>query len=241
MKIAGWIGAVWFVWWFFISFLILYPLFALFLSREKWYPKANKLRKTWAWFLVIINFIRVKGKREGAVFKGPAIYVSNHTSYIDIIAFGLFFPEKGCFMAKKELAKIPLFGIFFRTVDIGVDRSSAVAAHRSFMLAAERIRQGYSIIIFPEGTIWKFAPKLKPFKNGAFKLAIDNHVPVIPVTFHNNYKILPDEKFEFYPGTLNYKIHRVETTDNLKGEDSDSFRDKIFTIIEGELNRTSTK
>ena len=140
-------------------------------------------------------------------------------------------------MAKKELAKIPLFGIFFRTIDIAVDRSSAIGSHKSFVTAAERIQAGYSIIIFPEGTIWKFAPKLKPFKNGAFKLAIDNNVPIVPITFYNNYKILPDEKFEFYSQPLSYKIHRVEATNHLKGEDANGLRDKIFAIIEKELNQ----
>lgn len=238
MKLVGRIGAVWFVFWFAISFLLIYPFLRFFLSSEKWYPKANKLRKIWAWFLVIVNFVRVKAIKETKIPKGPAIYVSNHSSYIDIIAFGLFFPEKGCFMAKKELAKIPLFGIFFRTIDIAVDRSSAIGSHKSFVTAAERLKAGYSIIIFPEGTIWKYAPKLKPFKNGAFKLAIEQGVPIIPVTFYNNYKILPDEKFEFYPQTLRYKIHRVEATNHLKGEDCNPFRDRIFTIIEEELNQT---
>lgn len=239
MKIKGRIGAVWFVFWFAISFLILYPFFALFLSREPWYPMANRLRKIWAWFLVVINFVKVKGIRQTKLSKKPCIYVSNHSSYIDIIAFGLFFPEKGCFMAKKELAKIPLFGIFFRTIDIAVDRSTAIGSHKSFITAADRIKAGYSIIIFPEGTIWKFAPKLKPFKNGAFKLAIELGVPIVPVTFYNNYKILPDEKFEFYPQTLRYKIHRVESTNHLKADACDTLRDKIFTIIEEELNQTN--
>jgi 1-acyl-sn-glycerol-3-phosphate acyltransferase len=237
LKSIGRIGAIWFVFWFAISFIVMYPFFALFLSKEAWYPKANKLRKVWAWFLVVINFVKVKRLQETALPKGPAIYVSNHSSYIDIIAFGLFFPEKGCFMAKKELAKIPLFGIFFRTIDIAVDRSSAIGSHKSFVTAAERIKAGYSIILFPEGTIWKFAPRLKTFKNGAFKLAIDNHVPIVPVTFYNNYKILPDEKFEFYAQPMTYKIHRVETTNHLKGEDANGLRDKIFAIIEKELNQ----
>ncbi|MDI1235008.1 MAG: lysophospholipid acyltransferase family protein [bacterium] len=237
MKLKGRLGAVWFVFWFAASFLILYPFFALFLSREKWYPKANRLRKVWAWFLVIINFVRVKGFTEFKLPNEPAIYVSNHSSYFDIIAFGLFFPEKGCFMAKMELAKIPMFGIFFKSVDIAVDRSSAIGAHKSFLKAADRVKAGYSVIIFPEGTIWKFAPKLKPFKNGAFKLAIDLGVPIVPVTFYNNFKILPDEKFEFYPRTLHYKIHRLEPTNHLKGEDCEALRNKIFAIIEQELNQ----
>ncbi|MES2616554.1 MAG: lysophospholipid acyltransferase family protein [Bacteroidota bacterium] len=235
MKLAGKIGAVWIAFWFAVSFLLLYPLFALFLSNEKWFPQANRLRKVWAWFLVCITFIRVKIIKEEDLPKAPAVYVSNHTSYWDIIAFGLIMPPKFAFMAKMELGKIPLFGIFFRTVDIGVNRKSVIDAHKAFLVANERIAKGYSVVIFPEGTIWQHSPKLKPFKNGAFKLAIEAGIPIVPITFYNNYKILPDEKFEFNPQTLRMKIHRAEPTSHLKPTDSDFLKDKIFTIIEQEL------
>ena len=138
-------------------------------------------------------------------------------------------------MGKKELARIPLFRIFFGTIDIAVDRGSAVASHKSMLKASEKLKAGYSIVIFPEGTIGKFAPKLKTFKNGAFKLAIENQVPVIPVTFYDNYYIMQDEKFEFYRRTLKYKVHRAEPTNSLKPEDSNKLKEKIFAIIEKDL------
>lgn len=235
MKLASKIGAVWIAFWFAVSFLLLYPFFALFLSKEKWYPHANRLRKVWAWFLVCVSFIRVKITKEDELPKGPAVYVSNHTSYWDIIAMGLIAPPKYAFMAKMELGKIPLFGIFFRTVDIGVNRKSVIDAHKAFLIANDRIKKGYCVVIFPEGTIWQYSPKLKPFKNGAFKLAIEAGIPIVPITFYNNYKILPDEKFEFNPQTLRMKIHRAEPTSHLKPTDTDFLKDKIFTIIEQEL------
>jgi 1-acyl-sn-glycerol-3-phosphate acyltransferase len=154
---------------------------------------------------------------------------------MDIIVLGIFAPLKVSFIAKKELAKIPLFGIFFRTVDIAVDRSSMRDSYQSFTKAKERLDDGYSVIIFPEGTIWEKTPQLKPFKNGAFKLAIEGKYPLIPVTFFNNYKALPDEKFEFYPSILECKVHRPILTDYLNAEDSDKLKDDIYTLIKNDL------
>lgn len=235
MKLFSKIAAVWLAFWFAVSFLLLYPFFLICLSTPRFYPAANRLRRIWAWFLVVVNFIRVKIIREEGKTNGPVIYVSNHTSYLDIIALGLIMPPRTAFMAKMELGKIPLFGIFFRTVDIGVNRKSVVDAHKAFTKAAELIQQGYSIVIFPEGTIWDKAPLLKPFKNGAFKLALETGVPIQPITFHDNYKILPDEKFEFNPRNLRMKIHRKEYTNHLNEDDAELLKDKIFTIIETEL------
>ncbi len=237
-KLLSRIGAVWFVFWFAFSFLLLYPFFSLFFYKEKWYPMGNKLRKKWAWFLMIICFIRVKIIKEQEIYDNKAyVFVSNHTSYIDIIAFGLFLPAKASFMAKAELAKIPLFGIFFRTVDIGVNRSSIKDSHKAFTLANERIAKGYSIVIFPEGTIWKNVPLMKPFKNGAFKMAIENNIEIIPVTFQNNFKILPDEKFEFYPRKMIFTIHRAVSANNLKIDDDEQLKLEIYTIIENNLKQ----
>ncbi|NQW42545.1 MAG: 1-acyl-sn-glycerol-3-phosphate acyltransferase [Bacteroidetes bacterium] len=238
MKIFARISAVWFLFWFAFSFLLLYPIFSFFFYKEEWYSIGNKLRKKWAWFLMYISFIRVEIIRENeSEIKTPCVFVSNHTSYIDIIAFGLFLPEKASFMAKAELTKIPLFGIFFRTVDIGVNRSSIKDAHKAFLEASDRIKKGYSIVIFPEGTIWKNAPIMKPFKSGAFKLAIDNKVPIQPVTFQSNYKILPDEKFEFYFRKMIFTIHRSVDTDNLKPEDDELLKTNIYSIIENNLKQ----
>lgn len=235
MKLAGKIGFIWFAIIFAGVFLLFYPLFLLFLSHPSMYPAANFLRKVWAWLTILLCFSWPKWTREEKDFPSPCVFVSNHTSYLDIVAFGLLTPMKIAFMGKVELARIPLFGIFFRTVDIGVNRSSLRDAHKAYVTAREKINDGYSIVIFPEGTIWEKTPLLKPFKNGAFKLAIDNKIPVVPITFYNNYKILPDEKFEYYPGTIKYKIHRAIETSHLNDEDKDSLRDEIYTVIETEL------
>jgi len=235
LKILGKIGFVWFALVFVGVFLLFYPFFLLFLSHPKLYPVANRLRRIWAWIIVVLCFSIPVIKREEPELPLPCVLVSNHSSYLDIIAIGLIAPSKLSFMAKIELAKIPLFGIFFRTVDIGVNRKSIRDSHKAFTVAGERINDAYAVVIFPEGTIWDKTPQLKPFKNGAFKLAIEHGVPIVPITFYNNYKLLPDEKTEFYPQMLKFKIHRAIPTAHLNDEDSDTLKDEIYTLIENEL------
>jgi 1-acyl-sn-glycerol-3-phosphate acyltransferase len=234
-KIVSHIFFVWFALCFAGLFLAFYPLFLIFLAHPFLYPVANVLRKIWAWLVLFLGFSFPFYKRYKAPVSQPCIYVANHSSYLDIVAFGLFFPLKSCFMAKAELAKIPLFGIFFRTVDIAVERQSIRGSHRSFVSAAQRLDQGYNVIVFPEGTISSHAPQMKSFKNGAFKLAIEKGVSIVPVTFYNNFKILPNEKFEFYPQFLKFKIHRPISTNHLNIEQADELKTKIYRIIEDDL------
>lgn len=234
-KILGKIGFVWFALVFASIFLLFYPLFFILLSFEKTYPIANFLRKIWAWATFILCGSLAKVIREERHIPSPCVIVSNHTSYLDIVVTGLFAPLKISFMGKHELSKIPLFGKFFGTVDIAVKRESIRGSHKAFLQCKEKLDKGYNVLIFPEGTIWDKTPLLKPFKNGAFKLAIENKVPIVPITFYNNYKALPDEQFEYYPTYIKCKIHRAIKTDHLNVEDSDRLRDEIYNLIEQEL------
>ncbi len=234
-KILGKIGFVWFAIVFASIFLVLYPLFYIFLSFKQTYPLANALRKVWAWGTFILCGSIAKVYREEPSMPSPCVIVSNHTSYLDIVVTGLFAQLKISFMGKYELSKIPLFGKFFGTVDIAVKRQSLRESHKAFIQCKEKLNDGYSVLIFPEGTIWDKTPLIKPFKNGAFKLAIENNVPIVPITFYNNYKALPDEKFEYYPTIIKCKIHRAIKTNHLNIEDSDRLRDEIYNLIEQEL------
>ncbi|MEN9345303.1 MAG: hypothetical protein RLZZ60_772 [Bacteroidota bacterium] len=234
-KIFGKIGFLWFAIVFAGQFLLYYPLFLIFLSHESMYPLANALRKFWAWTTLLLTASWPIIKYSKDQFSTPCVFVANHTSYLDIVVLGLFAPLKVCFIGKYELAKIPLFGIFFRTVDIAVKRESIKDAHRAFEEAKARLARGYSVLIFPEGTIWNRTPEIKPFKNGAFKMAIEAKVPIVPISFLNNFKRLPDEKFEFYPGLIRCSIHRPILTNHLNDADADQLKDEIYQTIKQDL------
>lgn len=194
-KRLGQLWSLWFLLLFALTFLVQYPLYAVFLRLPSAHPLMHRLRVGWAWLLFVGIGMRLQVQREAPLKrKTPYIYCANHTSYLDIPVLAAAVPGTSHFMAKHELSKIPLFGLFFRTIDIAVPRGHRRGSHRAFEQAVERVKKGGNIMIFPEGGILPNAPLLKPFKSGAFRLAIANNIPIVPVSLIDNWHILPDEK-----------------------------------------------
>ncbi len=138
-------------------------------------------------------------------------------------------------MGKDELRKAPLFNIFFRKMNILVDRKSRMGSHRAFVRASQEIDKGHSIILFPEGTISKESPKMRPFKNGAFKLAIDKQVPIVPITFVNNWEHLQDRAFlqgKSGPGVSLIYVHKPIETKGMTEADMLSLKTLVYNKIE---------
>lgn len=184
-------------------------------------------------------FFTTKWKVKRKNLPSPCIYVANHTSYIDIVLSYLFLPSYYVFMAKMELKKVPLFKVFFEKMQISVDRASRMSSHKAFLRAKEELDLGNSVFIFPEGTI-SSEGVLKAFKNGPFKLAIDNQVPIVPITYKNNWKILQNGGFfKSYgrPGISRIVIHEPIQTKGLGEEDLVNLRQQVFTIISNEYHK----
>ena len=225
-----------------LFFVITYPVFYLFTAHPKMYFLAHAYRKIWGWIVICSGIFipRVTGKSN--IPKGKRIiYVVNHSSYLDIVSTTCFLPGVNIFMAKQELTKVPLFGRWFKTIDISVHRQSNVGSHKAFVEASSRVKDfKQGLIIFPEGTIPINTPKLNPFKNGAFKLAIELGAWLVPVTLPDNHKRLPDGKLLAFPGWMRVQIHRAISAENLKVEEANALRDKVFAIIEKELSKSIT-
>lgn len=138
------------------------------------------------------------------------------------------------FMAKDQLGKIPVFGIFFRTIDISVNRENQRESHQAFIAAAERLKEGASVLIFPEGGIRKNVPPMAPFKNGLFRLAIENQVPIVPITILDNWKRLPGGGIDngLLPGKMRMIVHREVITVGLNISQKDELKEKVFGIID---------
>jgi len=163
----------------------------------------------------------------------------NHTSYLDIIfLFTILNKHRFLYIGKKELATWPIMGIFFRKLDISIDRKNTREALKSLEEAKERLKQKWSIVIFPEGTIPKDAPKLGRFKNGAFKMAIETQKPILPITILDNWKLLrtlPVLSAPARPGRSRVIIHDPIPTTGMTQKDLVSLRDKTYEIINAPL------
>jgi len=167
------------------------------------------------------------------------VFVANHFSYLDILSLNVQVPAYFRFMAKSELGKIPLFRIFFKTIDISVERKSIKGAHKAFLEADESIKNGLSLGVFPEGGILPHVPKMGKFKNGAFKIAIENSTPIIPISIIDNWKRLPDGGLTDggTPGKMRVVIHEAIDTADLTLDDLQQLSDKVYTIIQNTFNQ----
>jgi len=224
---------------FCMTFVILYPAFFVLLGKEDWYKYAFKLKRFVSIVTISLTGIRiVTDKQYELDVDTPVVICPNHQSMLDIMLIYYLFPHYFVFMGKQQLRNVPLFGIFFKNMDIGVDRSSLMASHRAWLRAAEDIDKDRPVVMFPEGTISSKAPELLAFKNGPFKLAIEKQVPILPVTFVNNFEIMPDidqTGEDGGPGTAYVVIHEPISTKGMGDDNLVHLRKQVFSTINNTL------
>jgi 1-acyl-sn-glycerol-3-phosphate acyltransferase len=171
--------------------------------------------------------------------EGSYVFCANHASYLDIAAMGVVLRNFYAFIGKQAIAKVPLFGYMFRRLHIPVNRESRLSGYEVVQRAIHLLHHGRSIMIFPEGGIKsKNLPRLAPFKDGAFKMAIESQVPVVPITFPYNWMILPDDgKLLFRRHAIKAIVHEPIPTAGLTLADLESLKKRTFEIIDRELDR----
>jgi 1-acyl-sn-glycerol-3-phosphate acyltransferase len=229
---------LWFGLMFFGSLLLLYPLFRILLSRRTRYQGAFSAMRAWANFLQWACLVPQRITWKGTLPEAPYVICSNHASYLDIIHMYNTVPHYFLFMGKNELRRWPLFRIFFRDMNIAVDRARHAQAARSLVKAGRAIDQGASVALFPEGTIPDHAPRMKPFKDGAFKLAISKQVPIVPITFVNHWCLFGEPTHctsRGRPGIARAVVHPPIPTKGLAQEDLIRLRNQVFHTIQGPL------
>lgn len=181
-------------------------LIAIFLFRL---PEEALQRYPRQWARVFCRIAGVRVIIEGADKLQPQtgyIYCANHLSQFDIFSFQGYFPLSFRWLAKEELFRIPFLGRAMANAgSIAINRSQGRKALKSLEQAAERIKGGASILIFPEGTR-SADGTLQPFKGGAMLLAIKAGVPIVPVAFLGSHGVLPKGTFFTRPGTITIRI-----------------------------------
>jgi 1-acyl-sn-glycerol-3-phosphate acyltransferase len=186
------------------------------------------------WAKLILFFCRIRVTVNGLSNIEPAksyIYMCNHQSNFDIAVLLAYLPVQFRWLAKAELFKIPIFGRSMRAAGyISIDRFNRPSAFDSIRVAAEKIKEGISVMIFPEGTR-SLDGKIRPFKKGGFILAVDAGVPIVPIILHGTRAIMPKGRFWFQPGPVIMDIQKPIATAGYTRESKNELMEQVRTVI----------
>ncbi len=211
--------------------VVVIPICLTFLIKE---PLGTEIfrRISKAWMQVFLNLtgchLTIKGKEH---FKKGETYVvvCNHNSLMDVPVTTPFVPGANKTIAKKSMAKVPLFGWIYTRGAILVDRNSDDSRRKSFEEMKKTLAQGLHMVVYPEGTRNKTSDPLKVFYDGAFKLATDTGKQIIPALVFNTRTVLPPNKtFFFWPHPL--QMHFLPPI-NTQGMNSKELKEKVFKIM----------
>ena len=224
---------------FLTTLLLFYPLLFFFLYFEKLKPYSFKINVLWSRCMRIFCFYAVEKNSFKPTPNTSYIIVANHTSYLDIFLLYSILPKtKFIFMGKRELLDYPLVKTFFKRLNIPVDRSSSRQSAKAFIKAKNEIKNGWSVVIFPEGGIIDPTSELHPFKNGAFQLAKAAQQPLLPITFINNYYLFSDPECFFYPampGLAKVVIHPAIEAKEVANSEIHALNEKAYAQINSVL------
>ena len=238
MKIAKEIfGRIWSTWALIafvitmLVFLIPFFLFCYFKADPK---KTNIfIRLARIWMNVFLTSagcpVTIKGKKN---FQPGETYivVCNHNALLDIPISCPYIPGGNKTIAKIEMAKIPLFGLIYRTGSVLVDRKNDASRRESYNKMKEVLAMGLHMSIYPEGTRNKSTEPIKPFHEGAFRLACDTKKSIIPAIIFNSKKAMPADKvFFLFPYRLS--MHFLEPVKVSKDDTSQTLKEKVFAIM----------
>jgi 1-acyl-sn-glycerol-3-phosphate acyltransferase len=205
-------------------------LFAsLFDSRGRW---QHAFARLWSWLILTTSGIRTRVEGlENVDPRKTAIYCANHQSAMDIPILFVNLPVQFRFVAKRSLFIVPFMGWHLRrSGHIPVDRRRPREAMKSLDEAAEKIRAGCSVILFPEGRRSRDG-KIAPFKAGSFYLAIQSGVPVVPITLNGTRAVLEPDTYHVRAGQTEMIIHPPIATNNLTRDDVDALSAKVRAQI----------
>ena len=220
-------------------FILVWPILIFLSRKQSRYKYINRFRR-----LIIICSTTISGiffnidYEEPIDWKRTYIICGNHSSNLDVSSICVAVKSNHCYIGKEELLSNMVLGFFFRTIDITVNRDSKMSSFRAFKTAAERLKNEISVVIFPEATIpLDYPPKLSAFKNGAFRLAIELKIPILPVTSTDTWKVLWNTGKEHgsRPGICDIFVHKPIETAHLTLDDADALRDEVYELIKQKL------
>lgn len=214
--------------------LILLPFMLLpVIINRNWSWITLEVIRLWATIFSKLAFVRYQIYGKAIQEKEKAyVYVCNHNSFLDAPALPLAIRGEFKALGKKELLEIPVFGWILRSVAVLVDRSDAKSRKASVERMNKVFQKGISVVVFPEGTTNKTDKPLTPFYDGAFRIAIENQAPVLPLVILNSKKLMPREGFKNSPGTIEVHFLPPQETKGMTMENLQDLKGKVFKLME---------
>lgn len=241
-KVLQYIHAAWAFSVFVILFLLLLPAFMLPILVPRWHRLTGKINRFWAKIFFPLIFIPPEVEMRFTPEPGRQyVFCPNHFSYLDIPTMGLN-PVNSIFVGKNDMEKIPLFGYMYRKLHITVDRQSLKSRYITLVRANQAVREGKSLVIFPEGGILtKSVPRMTRFKDGAFRVAIEQQIQVVPVTIPYNWIILPDYTFLPRRHLMKVIFHEPIETKGRTMVDLHAIKEETYRVIDQEIRNQSNE
>lgn len=236
-NIAILVWRIWFYGWLIGTIIIAFPVLLVVTYKESWYPTFFKIARAWAKTILFVMGFTVRKTFEQPIEATKSyMFCANHTSMIDVMLMLSVVKNPFVFVGKAELNKVPIFGYFYRRTCILVDRNCMNSRKAVFVEAERRLQKGLSVCIFPEGKVPEDESiVLDEFKNGAFVLAIEHKISIVPISFYDCKKRFSYTFFSGSPGVLRAKVHSfIKTTDATLG-DKVVVRKQVYSIIYNDL------
>lgn len=232
IEIFARIWAFWGLISFVITFLIIFipSMLSYLFPQKKGQDYFIAVSRWWmnVWLPLIGCRLKVNGRQY---FKKGENYVVvyNHNALLDVPLSAPYIPGGNKTIAKASFAKVPIFGMFYKRGSVLVDRGSDKSRRKSFDAMKAVLQQGMHICLYPEGTRNRTAEPLKPFYDGAFKLAVDTGKEIMPCIIHGTGRAMPiDKKFYLLPTRLTMNFLPPVSSANT---DARALKDKIFKIM----------
>ena len=236
MKWIGYLfSSIWRLWFlivFILIFIIFMPALFFFTAIKKNQIAVAHLTRYWSKLTLWISFLFPVVEWEEKIDEtGSYIFCPNHVSTLDIPLLLAVLPPPLQYIGKAEIARLPIFGYFYKNNSVIVDRENRKAAYNAFLKARQRLKDGLNMCIFPEGGIPPKNIFLKKFKNGSFRLAIEENLSVIPITMPDNKTMFPVEYFKGRPGIIRVKIHKAIHQNESRKKTIENLNTSVYNTI----------
>ncbi len=190
------------------------------------------IARIWARGILYVSRIRVKVNGLNQIDPSQSyVYMSNHQSNFDIPVLLAHLPVQFRWLAKAELFKIPLFGRAMQGAGyVKIDRFNQESAFQSIKEAATKMKDGVSVMIFPEGTR-SLDGRIRPFKKGGFIMAVDAGVPIVPIVLQGTWSIMEKSSLQINTGDVVMNLEKPIATTNYSRQNKDELIEAVRRVI----------